>query len=156
MSDYQVMMNGLSELLDLPNVKVTGMQQQGHTLIRLRVMSTSEAGVCPDCGKPSVKVHDSGEEQLIRDLPMWNKRCWLIYKPRRFECPECERTFVERVMWKAPELNYTLRYEAHVYERVRRESRADVARDERLSEDVVTSLFERWAKKQSRNEATPE
>ena len=33
---------------------------------------------------------------------------------------------------------------------------ADVARDERLSEDVVTSIFERWAKKQSRNEVTPE
>jgi transposase len=80
MGDYQAMMQGLSELLDLPNVKVTGMQQQGHTIIRLRVMSRSEVGVCPDCGKPSMKVHDSGEEQLIRDLPMWNKRCWLIDK----------------------------------------------------------------------------
>ena len=154
MSDYQVMMKGLSELLDLANVKVTGMQQQGRSIIRLIVMSTSEAGVCPDCGKSSMKVHDSGEEQLIRDLPIWNKRCWLKYAPRRFECPECERTFVERVLWKAPELNYTLRYEEHVYERVRRESMADVARDERLSEDVVSSIFERWAKKQLRNEAT--
>jgi transposase len=107
------------------------------------VISISEAGVCPDCGKPSVKVHDNGEEQLIRDLPIWSKRCWLKYTPRRFECQECERTFVERVAWKAPELNYTQRYEEHVYEQARRESIADVARDERLSEDVVTSIFER-------------
>ena len=156
MNDYQELMKGLSELLDLPNVKVTGMQQQGRSIIRLMVVSISEVGVCPDCGKPSVKVHDNGAEQLIRDLPVSAKRCWLKYTPRRFECAECKRTYVERVAWKAPELNYTLRYEEHVYERARRESMADVARDELISEDVVNSIFERWAKKQSRNEAIPE
>ena len=155
MSDYQELLKGLGELLDLPNVSVTGLQQQGQGIIRLRVISTSEAGVCPTCGKPSVKVHDMGEEQLIRDLPLWSKRCWLMYVPRRFECPDCARTFVERVAWKAAELNYTLRYEAHVYARARRESIAEVARDERLSEDIVSSLFERWAKKQSSSAATP-
>lgn len=146
MSEYQAMLKGLGELLDLPNVKVTGLEQQGNWVIRLRVISTSEAGICPHCGKPSVKVHDGGDEQLIRDLPMWAKRCWLKYVPRRFECVGCQRTFVERVAWKAAELNYTTRYEEHVYERTRRESIADVARDERLSEDIVTGIFERWAK----------
>jgi len=132
---------------------VTGLERQGSTVIRLRVVSTSEAGVCPGCGKPSVKVHDVGDEQLIRDLPIWGKRCWLKYVPRRFECGVCEKTFVERVVWKASDLNYTQRYEAHVYERCRRESMADVAGDERLSEDIVTSLFERWAKKTLSNAA---
>ena len=85
---------------------------------------------------------------------MSGKRCWLIYRPRRYECKSCERTFVERVGWKSPDLNYTLRYEEHIYERARRESLADVARDERLSEDVeatlrgvVRNMFERLAKK---------
>jgi transposase len=155
MSEYQAVLMEMGKLLDLPNVKVIGMEEQGTTVIRLRVVSTSEAGVCPRCGKPSVKVHDVGEEQLIRDLPMWAKRCWLKYVPRRYECEGCEKTFVERVGWKAAEMNYTQRYEAHVYERCRRESMADVARDERLSEDIVTSLFERWAKKTLSNAAIP-
>lgn len=151
MSDYQAMLKGIGELLDLPHVKVTGLEQQGSSVIRLHVVSTSDAGMCPHCGQPSVKLHDVGDEQVIRDLPIWTKRCWLKYVPRRFECQSCHKTFVERVAWKTPELNYTLRYEEHVYERARRESIADVARDERLSEDIVTSIFERWAKKRSSN-----
>jgi transposase len=147
MSEYQAVVGEIGEMLDLPNVKVTGLERQGSRVIRLRVVSTSEAGVCPGCGKPSVKVHDVGDEQMIRDLPMWAKSCWLKYVPRRYECEGCEKTFVERVGWKAAELNYTQRYEAHVYERCRRESMKDVAQDERLSEDIVTSIFERWAKK---------
>jgi transposase len=153
MSEYQAVLNEMGELLDLANVKVTGLERQGSEVIRLRVVSASEAGMCPGCGKPSVKVHDVGEEQMIRDLSIWGKFCWLKYRPRRFECEVCERTFVERVAWKAAELNYTQRYEAHVYERCRRESMKDVAGDERLSEDIVTSIFERWAKKTLSNAA---
>jgi transposase len=58
MSAYQEMMKGLTELLDLPNVKVTGMQQQGHYIIRMVVVSINKAGLCPDCGQQSAKVHD--------------------------------------------------------------------------------------------------
>ena len=68
MSDYQAMMNGLSELLDLPNVKVTGMQQQGHSIIRLRVISTSEAGVCPDCGTECVNDYATTFRMNLRLL----------------------------------------------------------------------------------------
>ena len=38
---------------------------------------------------------------------MWAKSCWLKYVPCRYECEGCEKTFVERVAWKATELNYT-------------------------------------------------
>jgi transposase len=148
-------MQMMSELLELPNVKVTGLERQGSAVIRLRVVSTSEAGICPHCGKPSIRVHDLGDEQLIRDLPVWGRRCWLKYSPRRFACEPCGSTFVERVVWKAPDMTYTQRYEEHVYERARRESIAEVARDERLSEDIVASLFERWGKKRSNSAATP-
>ena len=147
MSHYQQELATLEAVLGIAGVEVTGWQQQGTQIIRLRVKSKHEFGVCPDCGKVCGKEHDVGDEQLIRDLSMSGKRCWLMYRPRRYGCESCERTFVERVGWKAPDLNYTLRYEEHIYERGRRESLADVARDERLSEDVVRNMFERMAKK---------
>ena len=100
-------------------------------------------------------MHDYGEPQLIRDLPIWNRRCWLRYSPRRFECASCEKTFVERVAWREPGLEYTTRYEQFIYEQVRRQSVAQVARDERLSEDIVQGIFERWAKKRSLSGAIP-
>ena len=84
---------------------------------------------------------------MIRDLPMWNRRCWIGYAPRRFSCEQCDKTFVERVAWREPGLNYTTRYEEYVYEQVRRETVSQVAQDEGLSEDVVAGIFERRAKK---------
>ena len=147
MSNYQQELATLEAVLGIAEVQVTGWQYQGTQIIRLRVKSSNEFGVCPGCGKLCLKEHDIGDEQLIRDLPMSGKRCWLMYRPRRYECEGCKRTFVERVSWKAADLNYTLRYEEHIYERGRRESLADVARDERLSEDIVRGIFERLAKK---------
>ena len=147
MSNKQLELETLQEVLGISGIAVTGWQYQGEYIIRIRVKSTHECGVCPECSQLCSQEHDVGNDQLMRDLPMSNRRCWLIYRPRRFECRSCERTFVERVSWKAPDLNYTLRYEEHIYGRCRRETVADVAQAERLSEDVVRNIFERWAKK---------
>jgi transposase len=145
----------LTELLGLPNVQVTHYQLVGPNRLNLFIESTVAAGLCPTCQQLSLSVHDYGEPQLIRDLPIWNRRCWLRYSPRRFECATCETTFVERVVWREPGFDYTIRYEQFVYEQVRRHSVAQAARDERLSEDIVQGIFERWAKKRSPSGASP-
>jgi transposase len=139
----------LTELLDLPNVRVIHFQLVGSNRLNVVVESTLEAAICPQCHQPSWVVHDQGAPQMIRDLPIWNRRCWLSYRPRRFDCAACDNTFVERVAWREPGLDYTVRYEQAIYEKVRRESVAQVAQDERLSEDIIQGIFERWAKKRS-------
>jgi len=145
----------LTELLDLPNVRVIHFQLVGSHRLNVVVESTMEAAICPQCHQPSLVVHDQGEPQMIRDLPIWNRRCWLSYRPRRFDCATCDNTFVERVAWREPGLDYTVRYEQAIYEKVRRESVAQVAQDERLSEDIIQGIFERWAKKRSPDAAIP-
>jgi transposase len=145
----------LTELLDLPNVRVIHFQLVGAQRLNGVVESTLEAALCPHCQQASVIVHDPGDAQLIRDLSIWNRCCWLSYRPRRFDCATCNNTFVERVVWREPGLDYTVRYEHAIYEKVRRESVAQVAQDERLSEDIIPGLFERWAKKRSPNAAIP-
>ena len=150
MPDYAL----LSELLGLPNVQVTHYQLVGAERINLFVESTLPAAICPACQQVSLSVHETGEPQAIRDLPLWQRRCWLRYAPRRFKCPTCADTFVERVVWREPGLAYTARYEQGVYERTRRESVVQVARTEGLTEEVVQGIFERWAKKTSPNGVT--
>jgi len=145
----------LTELLGLANVQVTHYQLVGPDRLNLFIASTVAAGVCPTCQQLSLAVHDYGEPQLIRDLPIWNRRCWLRYGPRRFECATCANTFVERVVWREPGFDYTTRYEQFVYEQVRRQAVAQVARDERLSEDIVQGIFDRGAKKRSLSGAIP-
>lgn len=148
-SSFQELMTVIGELLGIQNVRVTKYQTQGQHRINVFIESTIAAAVCPECESVSTQIHDVAEVQMIRDMPMWARRCWIGYAPRRFTCASCDKTFVERVVWREPGLNYTTRYEAYVYEQVRHESVAQVAKAELLSEDVVTGIFERGAKNAS-------
>jgi transposase len=138
----------LSELLALPGVKVTGYRLQGEQEIVLDIESTSRVAVCPRCQQLSTELRDYNEAVKIRDLALWNRRCWLNYRPPRFRCEHCHQLFNERVVWRQVGYTYTVRYEQPVYGRSRREPLANVAADEGLSEQVVQALFTRWAKKQ--------
>ncbi len=150
MPDYQL----LTELLGLPQVRVRHYELIGRDRIQLSVESTVEAAVCPDCQVISFVLHETSKAQLIRDLPIWQRRCWLHYAPRRFKCATCQDTFVERVLWRAPDLDYTSRYEHAIYQRARREPISQLAESEQLSAAIVQSIFERGAKKHSTRAAT--
>jgi len=145
----------LTELLNLSNVQVTHYQLVGPGRINLFVEPTVAVAVCPDCGRPSAEIHDTSEAQMIRDLSIWDRRCWLRYMPRRFKCSACKDTFVERVAWREAGRDYTVRYEQHIYQRSRQEAVSQVAKDEGLSEDIVQGIFEQWAKKRLKPAATP-
>lgn len=143
MADYSL----LTELLNLSNVKVVHYQLVGPSRINLFVESTLPTALCPNCHQLSNSVHEVGEPQMLRDLPIWERRCWLRITPRRFKCAQCQNTFVERLAWREPERDYSLRYEQHIYQRARKEALTQVAKDEGLSEEAVQGIFERWAKK---------
>lgn len=144
----------LNQLLNIPKLEVTAAEFLGEMEVQLTVVSTLAVASCPDCGQVSQKVHDEGAAQLIRDLSLAERRCWLVYRARRFKCETCHQTFVERVNWKRPQVSYTERYAQAVYQRVRRESVRQVAQDEGLSEEVIQAIFEARAKKRSRRAAT--
>lgn len=150
MADYQM----LGELLGLPHVSVLGYQIVGNERIEVQIRSSLEAALCPDCQQISTQIHDTAEAQTVRDLPMWDRQCWLRYAPRRFACAHCGRTFVERVAWRTPGVGYTMRYAQHIYERARQQAIAQVAQDEGLSQDTVRIIFEQGAKKRLPSAAT--
>ena len=142
MADCQM----LCELLGLPNIHVLGYQIVGNERIEVQIRSSLEAALCPDCQQISTQIYDTAEAQTLRDLPMWDRQCWLRYAPRRFACTHCGRTFVERVAWRTPGVSYTVRYAQHIYARTRQQDIAQVAQDEGLSQDTVRAIFEHGAK----------
>lgn len=150
MADCQM----LCELLGLPNIQVLGYQIVGHERIEVQICSSLEAALCPDCQQISTQIYDTAEAQTLRDLPMWDRQCWLRYAPRRFACTHCGRTFVERVAWRTPGVSYTVRYAQHIDARARQQDIAQVAQDEGLSQDTVRAIFEQGAKKRSPSAAT--
>jgi transposase len=143
----------LNKLLGIPKLRVVSSEFIGEEKLHLMVVSTLPVGSCPDCGRLSNQVHDESEAQLIRDLSIAERQCYLVYRARRFKCEHCRKTFVERVDWKRAGVSYTERYERYVYQRVRRESVSQVAQDEGLSEEAVQAVFEHRAKKRLRHAA---
>ena len=75
MADYQIP----SELLGLPNVKAVSYQITSSERIEIFIESSLEAAVCPDCQQVSAQIHDTAEPQMIRDLAIWDRQCWLRY-----------------------------------------------------------------------------
>jgi transposase len=150
MANYEM----LTDLLGLAQAQVSHYRLLGLDRIELLIESSLPAAVCPHCQQVSSQVHDTGDPQRLRDLPIWGRRCWLVYAPRRYDCVPCGRTFVERVAWREPGQDYSQRYSEHIYERARLEPVAQVAQTERLSQDIVQSLFERGAKKRLQPAAT--
>ena len=150
MSDNEL----LTALISLPQVRVTAYELLDRDRVRLSVESTVEAAVCPECQTVSFVLHETSKPQLIRDLTIWQRRCWLQYAPGRFKCLSCQATFVERVAWREPDLNHTSRYEQFIYQRARREAISQIAESEQLSQDIIQGIFARGAKKQSTPAAT--
>lgn len=144
----------LTQLLGIKQLEVTGSTFEGSEEIHLKVKPILKVAACPYCGEISLHEHDRGDEQQVRDLGVAERRCWLVYRPRRFRCEHCQKTFVERVEWRRAGMGYTTRYERYIYQRSRREPISQVAQDEGLSEEAVQVIFEDWAKKRSRHKVS--
>lgn len=144
----------LNKLLGITKLHVVKSDFIGEEKLHLEIVSTLSVASCPDCGRVSDQVHDESDAQMIRDLSIAERQCYLVYRARRFKCEQCKKTFVERVEWKRPNVSYTERYERYVFQCVRRESVSQVAQDEGLSEEAVQAIFEHWAKKRRRHAAT--
>jgi len=144
----------LNKLLGISKLLVMKSDFIGEERLHLEVASTLAIASCPDCGQVSDLVHDESDVQMIRDLSIAERQCFLVYRARRFKCEHCKKTFVERVEWKRPNMSYTERYERYVYQQVRRESVSQVAQDEGLSEEAVQAIFEHRAKKRRRHAGT--
>lgn len=135
----------VNKLLNLDKVQVTQMEFAGDERVTLFVESTHEIAICSECRQASNSLHDLSATQMIRDLSIAERRCYLSYRARRFDCQTSGKTFVERVVWKRPGASYTVRYEQYIYERSRKEPVSQIAADEGLSEEAVQAIFEHKA-----------
>jgi transposase len=144
----------LNELLNLEKLQVTDAEFAGAEQVTLYVASTLAAGICPNCNQVSTKVHDLSAAQMIRDLSIGQRRCYLSYQARRFDCQHCDKTLVERVAWKRAGVSSTLRYEKYIYQRARQAPVSQIAQDQGLSEEAVQAIFEYRAKKRLRHGAS--
>lgn len=141
----------LTNLLNLPNLEVIGYEATDDETVILEVKPTLKVTICPDCKKPSARLHDYDEPRLIRDLSLFGRKCYLRLRSRRFECENCRCSFTERLEWIAYDSSYTRRFEEYVFTLCRKNTIQDVSQLLELGYEAVDGLFKRQAKKRHRH-----
>jgi len=133
-------------ILGLPQLRIDRVEVH-PTQLDLHVSCDTACGICPTCQQASWAVHEYLPIRVLRDLAMSDKVCYLHFSRRRFECAACGQSFAEPVDWVEPYRHATCRYEASLYERVRRNTVSAVAELEGLSYDVTEGAFLREAER---------
>jgi len=130
--------------LDIPDVRVlkTEINSQGELIITIE--STKPGTVCRRCGRWINKFHGHDDWVTLRHLPVFGRPSYLRYRPKRFECPECEErpTTTQRLDWHDASSPHTFAYDEHLLLRLVGSTIEDVRIKERVAYDAVLGALE--------------
>ena len=85
--------NCIKNLLNLKGVILKSIKNLENN-VEINIELPIKEHTCPCCGTKTTKVHDY-YTQPITDIPIQFKPTKIIYKKRRYECPNCGKSFYE-------------------------------------------------------------
>lgn len=96
---------------------------------------------CPCCGAETAKIHDY-REQVIKDIPLYDKHVFIHLKKRRYRC-DCGKRFYESNQFLPRYYRRTNRLSAHILDRLRKLiTFTDVGKEVNLSTTTVMRTFD--------------
>ena len=102
--------------LDIPDVRVvkTEINERGELIITIE--STKQGTSCRRCGRWNDKFHGYDDWVSLRHLPVFGRMSYLRYRPRRYQCLECEGhpTTTQRLDWHDAKSRHTFAYDEHL------------------------------------------
>ena len=136
--------------LDIPDVRVlqTSLGERGELIITIE--STKEGTRCRKCGKWINKLHGKDDWVTIRHLPAFGRPTYLRYRPKRYQCQECEGhpTTTQSLEWQEANSPHSFAYDTHVLLQLVHSTVEDVSIKEGLSYKSVAGVLERRIDKQ--------
>ena len=131
--------------LDIPDVRVlqTEINKVGELIITIE--SSKEGTICRQCGREIHKRHGYDEWTIIRHLPVFGRPSYLRYRPRRYQCLECEGhpTTTQRLDWRESNSPHSLVYDDHLLLQLVNSTVEDVSIKEGVAYDCVLGVLER-------------
>jgi len=131
--------------LDIPDVRVlsTEINKVGELIITIE--STKEGTLCRRCGREIRKRHGYDEWTVIRHLPVFGRPSYLRYRPRRYQCIECEDhpTTTQRLDWREGNSAQSMAYDDHLLLQLVNSTVEDVSIKEGVAYDCVLGVLER-------------
>jgi len=131
--------------LGIPNVRVlkTEIGERGEIIITIE--SRKSGTTCRKCGKWILKLHGQEEWITIRHLAVFGRASFLRYRPRRYQCQNCEGhpTTTEKLDWHDSNSPHSFAYDNHILLQLVNSTVEDVSRKAGLSYDSVAGTLER-------------
>ncbi len=131
--------------LDIPDVRVlsTEINKVGDLIITIE--STKEGTNCRQCGREIRTRHGYDEWTIIRHLPVFGRPSYLRYRPRRYQCIECEGhpTTTQRLDWRESNSPHSMVYDDHLLLQLVNSTVEDVSIKEGVAYDCVLGVLER-------------
>jgi transposase len=140
-SQYKI----LTEILNIPGVKVTNYSQHSGIGIILRLESESQEAICPNCGTLSRKIHQN-HRHLVKDFPMLGQPTYLEVNRRQFKCEKCSKPFSESLSYVKKKRKYTNRLSKSIIEQVLSSNIKSVAKKNDVSEEEIQTMLKDAAK----------
>lgn len=131
--------------LDIPDVRVlsTEINKVGELIITIEI--SKEGTICRQCGRETHKRHGFDEWTMIRHLPVFGRPSYLRYRPRCYQCLECEGhpTTTQRLDWRESNSPHSIVYDDHLLLQLVNSAVEDVSLKEGVGYDCVLGVLER-------------
>lgn len=131
--------------LGIPDVRVlqTSLGERGEIIITIE--STKAGTPCRQCGKWLTKLHGRDEWVTIRHLPVLGHPTYLRYRPKRYQCQECDGhpTTTQGLDWRDANSPHSFAYDNHILLQLVNSTIEDVSVKEGLSYESVAGVLER-------------
>jgi transposase len=131
--------------LGIPDVRVLQSSTGERGEIIITIESTKGGTQCRKCGKWITKLHGREEWVTIRHLPVFGRPTYLRYRPRRYQCQDCEGhpTTTEKLEWQDANSPHSFAYDNHILLQLVNSTIEDVSVKEGLSYASVAGALER-------------
>jgi len=131
--------------LGIPDVRVlkTEINSQGELIITIE--STKPGATCRRCGRWTDKFHGHDDWVSLRHLPVFGRPTYLRYRPRRYQCLECEEhpTTTQRLDWQDANTPHTFAFDEHLLLQLVGSTIEDVRLKEQVGYEAVLGALER-------------
>jgi transposase len=136
--------------LDIPDIRVLGTEITRNGDVIITVESTKSETVCRRCGKIVRKFHGHDAWVRVRYLPVFGQPTYLRYRPKRYQCQECEGrpTTTQELEWHADNSPHAIVYDEYILLHLVNATIEDVSIKEQLPYDCVLGVLERQVRDQ--------
>jgi transposase len=129
--------------LDIDDVNMLKVEVGQDGTLQITLESSLKYGYCRKCGQKLTKLHGYDKWVKVQHLPSFGRAVFLHYRPKRYECPDCDATTTQQLAWHEPNSPHTNAYDDYLLLVLVNSTVQDVSIKEHLPYETVWGVVER-------------